>query len=324
MNLNIGESAEKLSVRQAKIILLLFVLLVAVLILGLEIFEQRQEFNREQLKSQLDFKTKDRPQDFKTVSYDSYQQWQEVFTNYQVDEAGRLLEIPHLKIKEFPKDMGQINKIAKRKKIFFNIVAISAYHANQKIIEQRNQVQQISNQYYVFGHLGEQSQAWLEDKFDKYDVKAKGSWKEKIKRLKKRLDVIPLSLILAQAAIESGWGTSRFATQANNIFGEWTFDPDTPGIIPKHRPADADYRIRKFASIEAAINSYLLNLNSHFAYDKLRQIRFDLRQADKKLDPLQLSAGLTMYSEKREAYIEQINNIIRYNDLQQFDRLMRK
>ena len=220
--------------------------------------------------------------------------------------------------------MGQIDKIAKRKRIFFNIVAISAYHANQNILEQRSKVEQISNQYYVFGHLGEQSQAWLEDKFASYDVEEKGSWKVKIKRLKKRLDVIPLSLILAQAAIESGWGMSRFAIKANNIFGEWTFDANTPGIIPKHRPADASYKIRKFASIEAAINSYLLNLNSHFAYDKLRQIRFELRQADKKLDSLELSAGLTMYSEKREAYVEQINNIIRYNDLQEFDRLMRK
>lgn len=323
MDLNLIESAENLSVKQAKRILIVFVLIVILLILGLEIIEGQRQINSEKLSSRPEVEVKLPQPQYKKVNYDSYKQWEELFANYKVDNSGRLLEIPPVKIAEFPDNMAQINSIAKRKEIFFNIVAIGAYHANKRILEQRGKITQLANQYYVFGHLGAGSKRWLKEKFATYNVEQTDDWLNSIKKLKKRIDIIPLSIILAQAASESGWGTSRFATQANNIFGEWTFDPDEPGIVPKRRPADASYKIRKFSSIEAAINSYLLNLNTHFAYSKLREIRFELRRQGKKLDPLQLSAGLIKYSEKRGEYVEQINNIIKYNDLEEFDKLLR-
>lgn len=317
------ESAENLSIGQAKVILIVFILTILLLIVGLEVFESRNRLSDGQLKSRPEVQINLPKPEYKEVNYESYKQWEKLLDNYKVDQAGRLLEIPPVKIVEFPENMGQIDSIDKRKRIFFNIVAIGAYHANKRILRQRDKVTQLFNQYYVFGHLGEQGKAWLKDKFEQYGVKEKGDWQTRVSRLKKRLDIIPLSLILAQAASESGWGTSRFAIKANNIFGEWTFDPNEPGIIPKRRPTGATYKIRKFPSIEAAINSYLLNLNTHFAYNRLREIRSELRKEENKLNSLQLSAGIIKYSEKREEYVEQINNIIKYNNLRKFDELLR-
>ncbi|MFO7819251.1 MAG: glucosaminidase domain-containing protein [Halanaerobacter sp.] len=323
MDFKFSDFAENISLKEAKLLLLFFLLLVIILTIGLETFKSEDKTSSEDLRTQLDFNVEP-TYDFKKISYSSYQQWDNLLNDYKVDEAGRLLEIPHLKIIEFPKDMGQIESIAKRKRIFFNIVAIGAYHPNHRLLKQRELLQKISNQYYLHGHLEEQSKEWLQEKFVLYNIKESGKWRDKIKSLEKRLDIIPLSLILAQAASESGWGTSRFTIQANNIFGEWTFNPDAPGIIPEQRPVNASYKIRKFSSIQGAINSYLLNLNTHPAYSQLRKIRFELREEGKELDSLKLSTGLLNYSQKREEYVEQINNIIKYNHLQEFDRLLRK
>ena len=323
LNFNFSDSTENRDLKEAKLLLLFFLVLVIISIIGLGIVERKDRISSEDLRSQLEFKLEP-TYDFKKISYNSYQQWVSLLDNYKVDEAGRLLEIPHFKIIEFPKDMDQIKSIAKRKRIFFNIVAIGAYHPNQRILKQRELLQKISQQYYFYGYLAEQSKEWLQEKFSIYNIKETGKWRDEIKSLEKRLDIIPLSLILAQAASESGWGTSRFTIKANNIFGEWTFDSDAPGIIPKQRPANASYKIRKFSSIQRAINSYLLNLNTHPAYSQLRKIRFELREEGKELNSLKLSAGLLNYSQKREEYVEQINNIIKYNHLQEFDSLLRK
>ncbi|MGM0370230.1 MAG: glucosaminidase domain-containing protein [Bacillota bacterium] len=321
------KSGEQLTVRGSKLILISCCLVIILLILGIETVDEENQFSPEGIKQQEapEEKPQKKPEEkLRKINYDSYQQWEELLANYQLNEAGRLVEIPNLRIVKFPEDINQINNNTHKKNIFLNILAIGTYHANQNLLQQRNKLKKIINQYHVFENLSTKDKEWLEEKFSTYDIKKEKNLEAKLEQLKKKLDIIPLSLVLAQAASESGWGTSRFAIEANNIFGEWTYNASTPGIVPDERPANANYRIRKFPSITRAIDSYLLNLNSHWAYQKLRDIRFELRSKDQSLDSLELSAGLIKYSETRELYVEQLNNIIKYNDLQAFDSLLQE
>lgn len=135
------------------------------------------------------------------------------------------------------------------------------------------------------------------------------------KKLLKRIDVIPPSLVMAQAAIESGWGTSRFAQKGNNLFGEWCFEKGC-GIVPSKRHDDAVHEVKKFASVEHAIQSYLKNLNSHPAYQTLRDKRLEQRDKKEPLSGCYLAEGLKSYSAKGKAYVESIKQFIRVNKLE--------
>ncbi|MBT8145319.1 MAG: glucosaminidase domain-containing protein, partial [Gammaproteobacteria bacterium] len=130
----------------------------------------------------------------------------------------------------------------------------------------------------------------------------------------KRVDKIPAPLALAQAANESAWGTSRFALEGNNVFGQWCFDEGC-GIVPKRRRADASHEVRAFASLDAAVQAYFLNLNTHDRYKNFRDMRFQMRNQRGDLDPLVLAYGLVGYSERGDEYVDEIQTIIQQNDL---------
>ena len=130
--------------------------------------------------------------------------------------------------------------------------------------------------------------------------------------LERRLGPLPASLVLAQAAIESGWGRSRFARDANNLFGQWCYTAGC-GLVPRNRRAGATHEVRAFESIEAAIDAYYRNLNTNPVYKPVR----DLRLAAAELPSgLELAAGLERYSELGDAYIEKVRRFIRSNDLE--------
>ncbi|MGM0501866.1 MAG: glucosaminidase domain-containing protein [Bacillota bacterium] len=323
MKFNIIKPDGKLSIKQSNLILLISCLIVVSLSAGVILFKDQQDSNSEQAATQSGLK-KSAEEEIKKISYDSYQQWEELLKDYKMNEAGRLVEIPEVKVINLPKDINQINNIDKKKNLFLNILTIGAYNANQELLKQREKLIEIIKQYTKHGHLTREDNDWLQEKCKKYGVKEDITFKKQMEQLRKRLDIVPISLVLAQAASESGWGTSRFALAANNIFGEWTFDSQTPGLVPQERPANATYKIKKFSSIEAALNSYLLNLNKYYAYQKFREIRFELRAQGENLDSIKLAYGLLSYSEKREAYVEQLINIIRDNDLKAVDKLLRK
>jgi Bax protein len=139
-----------------------------------------------------------------------------------------------------------------------------------------------------------------------------------IAELLRRVDILPPSLVLAQAAIESGWGTSRFVREGNNLFGQWVTG-DTPGQVPSDAdPADG-YRVAAYDTIAHSVRSYLRNLNTHRAYRQLRHWRADLRAAGEPLDSMILSASLVRYSERGEAYVEDLLRVIRGNRLDLLD-----
>jgi Bax protein len=156
---------------------------------------------------------------------------------------------------------------------------------------------------------------FLETTLKYYKLSGKPFDKPKTRReLLKRVDIIPPALILAQAANESAYGTSRFSRLANNLFGEWTFTPGT-GIVPLARPHGKTYEVRRFKSISASLNSYLKNLNTHRAYKGLRERRAYLRSENLPLKSVELAEGLTRYSIRGEEYVKSIKRIIRQNRL---------
>lgn len=133
-------------------------------------------------------------------------------------------------------------------------------------------------------------------------------------QLYERIDELPAGLVLAQAAIESGWGTSRFSLEANNLFGEWTFD-EAQGIVPLRRAEGARHFVRRFARPYDSLRSYMNNLNRADAYAPLRQRRARMRQEGRPLDPVQLAEGLLRYSERGKAYVRAVQALIRSNGL---------
>lgn len=259
---------------------------------------------------------------FTSIAYDSYKDWERLLEDYNYHINQKAVEIPRVKVKRFPEDIGEIRDVAKKKKIFLSITLIGAYHANQELLEDRRRLKSIAKKYASSSSIDTENEEWVSQLKKEYSVKS-DDLEEVLNLLLAKVDIIPLSLVLAQAACESGWGTSRFTRVANNIFGEWTFSKEVAGVVPKDRPVNATYKIRKFDTIEASIKSYINNLNSHYAYEELWKIRTSLRNKGEELDSVKLAEGLLNYSQRRELYIEELQDIIKYNNLQKLDSLLK-
>ncbi len=136
--------------------------------------------------------------------------------------------------------------------------------------------------------------------------------------LLKRIDIVPPSLALAQAANESAWGTSRFATQGNNFYGHWCYEEGC-GLVPKARENGASHEVAEFESAQESVEKYMHNLNHHPAYADLRSIRASLRQQDQPITGLKVISGLESYSERGDKYIEELSAMIRFNELGRYD-----
>lgn len=135
-----------------------------------------------------------------------------------------------------------------------------------------------------------------------------------VEQLLRRVDAIPVSLVLAQAANESAWGTSRFAVDGNNLFGQWCYEEGC-GFVPLARDDKASHEVRKFNTIAAAVSAYFRNINTHPSYSHFRRMRARMREQEKNLDPIQLAYGLGSYSQRGDNYIDEVQTIIQQNDL---------
>ena len=147
-----------------------------------------------------------------------------------------------------------------------------------------------------------------------FDVENDKSWQE----LLNRVDVVPPSLALAQAANESAWGTSRFARQAYNFYGQWCFEQGC-GLVPKKREAGKTHEVAAFDSPQESVKMYIRNLNSNSAYKPLRDVRAQLRQLNKPVTGHALAAGLNRYSERGLEYVSELRAMIEYNKLARYD-----
>ncbi len=162
---------------------------------------------------------------------------------------------------------------------------------------------------------------WLHEQATRYRLESPDSLEaltdDWFATLLRRIDIIPASLALAQGAIESAWGTSRFAQEGNNYFGQWCFSPGC-GMVPARRPEGAKYEVERFASVEEAVRRYMLILNSHPRYRYMRVLREQARAQEKPLSGRVMAAGLNGYAEIGEVYISHIRSVIRHNDFDRF------
>jgi Bax protein len=159
---------------------------------------------------------------------------------------------------------------------------------------------------------------WLRQISQKYRLYGAIIDESLIEELLTRVDQLPPSLVLAQAAIESAWGTSRFARKANNIFGHWCMTPGC-GLVPRERPENASYEVHKFDNVGQAVHRYFMNLNTNLAYEEMREIRTCHREGGEPLSGSIMAGGLLAYSGRGSAYIESLRNLIRINDWERMD-----
>jgi len=233
-----------------------------------------------------------------------------------LDYDWRQLEkgVPPLILENIPADITYSVNTASKKRTFFMGLLPMVLLANQEIEEEREEILQIF-EWHRNGTLNFDDRQRLETIANRYGLRGDMLNDHRMRsRLLRRVDTLPPALVLAQAANESAWGTSKFAQRGNNLFGEWTFRPGT-GIVPEDRPPGEIYEVRKFSSIYESIRSYMNNLNSNGAYRKLRDIRERLRQAEQPVTGIALTTGLLKYSQRGEDYIEEIQAMIRQNRL---------
>lgn len=217
---------------------------------------------------------------------------------------------PPRRMQELP-EFAAIRDIPTRKTEFFHFLMPAIQEQNDLILQQRAQVERLQAVYANGGKLTVRETRWLNELAAHYRVETNNR-NEKFATLLRRVDIIPDTLVLIQAANESGWGTSRFAKEAYNFFGEWCWSPGC-GIVPNSRPEGQIYEVRQFDHVTLSVRSYIRNLNTHHAYQDLRQIRAELRQSGVGVTAQPLTYGLMAYSERGEEYIEELNQMIRVN-----------
>lgn len=198
-----------------------------------------------------------------------------------------------------------------KKQVFFRVLAPLALEANEHIEAERERLLNLSGQ--SSDSWDKEDMEWFDQLAEKYKVQADNR-QLAMQELQVRVDIIPLSLGLAQSAEESGWGTSRFAAEGNALFGQWAWGKDA--MKPKEqREGMGDYGLRKFDTPLASMEAYMLNLNSHNAYKELRERRAQLRSSGQPVTGEELAKTLTRYSERGEEYVNTLQSLMRVNHL---------
>ena len=209
---------------------------------------------------------------------------------------------------QFPKDLNEIESVRLKKETFIKIVLPLIVAENEKILADRKKLKLISKKKLTT----DLEKQWLRQKLLEYKVK-----KGNIKELIARIDTIPTSIALAQAAKESGWGTSRFALEGNAIFGQWTWTGQ--GIAPLDRESNKKHKILKFPILRASVKAYQNNLNTHKSYIKFREKRLSIREKNQTVKGLDLTDTLNNYAQTGSEYIKILNQIIKQNRLYDFE-----
>ena len=207
-----------------------------------------------------------------------------------------------------PSEMKKIENTKKRKDLFIKIVLPLILSENNRIKRDRGTLFKILNK----NNNSENEKKWLGNKFKQYGIVNKD-----LSTLKVRMDEIPVSLAIAQAAKETGWGTSRFAIEGNALFGQWTFSDN--GIKPAGADKDDKHKVMKFSVLKASVRAYQRNLNTHSSYKNFRKARAIQRDNDETLNSLELANYLDSYAETGDEYTKVLKKIIVQNGLQDFD-----
>ncbi|MEN8196198.1 MAG: glucosaminidase domain-containing protein [Pseudomonadota bacterium] len=221
--------------------------------------------------------------------------------------------VPRLRLAALPNGLADIRNANRRKAVFLALILPLILEANAHIAVERKRLLYVSAMINSGLSFPPSLQAWLSRLAKRYKTEP-----SRLDVLLKRVDVLPVSLALAQAAIESGWGTSRFAAQGNAIFGQWT-TAGGKGLVPAERTEGMTHKVRAFDRLSESVSAYILNLNTHRAYRNLRALRQEAREKGVRPDGVALAAGLEPYSEKGEEYVELLRELIRVNRLAPLD-----
>ena len=214
----------------------------------------------------------------------------------------------------WPNDFLNIKSVNKRKKLFINTLLPIIFVENRKILEDRKKILDWWNQSGGEVVSREFWPNWLFELSEKYNYT-----ESSIGRLLIRVDIVPLSLALSQAAIESGWGSSRYMNEGNAIFGQYTYDSKN-GIKPRERANGKKFFVKRFSTLSESVRSYLKNINTHSAYEDFRQERRKLRMNGESLSGNVLANYLKNYSERNQAYVDDLKLLIETNNFMKFDK----
>ena len=229
-------------------------------------------------------------------------------TGYDLNDVRKKKLVKPVALTLLPQEIKMIENTKKRKEFFIQIVLPLIIQENNNIKLDRKTLFNIINK----SNNTNSEKQWLNKKYKQYGIKSKD-----LSTLKIRMDEIPVSLAIAQAAKETGWGTSRFAQEGNALFGQWTWSGE--GLKPKEAKEGEGHKVMKFNILQASVRAYQRNLNTHSTYKDFRKARAKLRDANKKLDSIELSKYLNKYAETGNQYVEVLQKIIKQNKLQDFD-----
>jgi Bax protein len=205
-----------------------------------------------------------------------------------------------------------------RKARLVNLLLPAIQENNRDLLKKRQRLSKLHARIVSGKTLSSLDQVWLEELSERYRLDVPKPYDSKWSRiLLRRIDIVPADLALAQGALESAWGTSRFAEEGNNYFGHWCFVPGC-GMVPQNRRNGARHEVARFSSAAESVRRYMYNLNSHPRYTELRLIREQARQRNETFSGSDLAAGLAGYSELGEEYIGMVRGLIRQNELERF------
>ena len=229
-------------------------------------------------------------------------------TDYKLEDIRKNKLVKPVALDSFPREIKMIENSKKRKEFFIQIVLPLILQENNNIKLDRKRLFNIMNK----SNNTSLEKKWLQKKFKQYGIPTKD-----ILILKIRMDEVPVSLALAQAAKETGWGTSRFAQEGNALFGQWTWSGE--GLKPKEADENKGHKVMKFNVLQASVRAYQRNLNTHSSYKEFRLARAQLRETGKPLNSIILAEYLNEYAETGEQYVEILKKIIQQNNLKDFD-----
>ena len=229
-------------------------------------------------------------------------------TNYTLEDVRNKKLVKPVALTLLPNEIKMIENTQKRKDFFIQIVLPLILKENNNIKIDRKRLFSIINK----SNNTNLEKKWLEKKYKQYGVPSKD-----LSILKIRMDEVPVSLALAQAAKETGWGTSRFAQEGNALFGQWTWSGE--GLKPKDADHNEGHKVMRFNVLQASVRAYQRNLNTHKSYKDFRKARAELRDQELPLDSLVLSEFLKNYAETGNQYVEVLKKIINQNNLKDFD-----
>ena len=226
---------------------------------------------------------------------------------YDLDHVRNKKKVKPIYFTRLPKDLDTIKSVKEKKETFLQILLPLVVAENEKIKKDREYLLKI-----LKGNVSEKSKKWLNKKYKAYKVAGRDN-----NELIEKIDIIPTSIALAQAAKESGWGTSRFALEGNAIYGQWTWNGD--GIEPLEKTKNQNHKILKFPLLRASVKAYIINLNTHRGYKSFRVKRANLRKQNKKLVGIDLIHELENYAQTGKEYTKILEQIIKQNDLDELE-----